>query len=433
MSWAALANDQWVSYKDLQDAVDTGVFVLRTGQTIPTPTSDREAERDGIITWLWAEIDTTGWVGVVPNNQWVQKSWIKPVTVPVPTDEILDLGSPSQLFFNAVDSQIYYLESDTMGNVPTVIDGGIGMLDPVTAETYSDITYYAIGTGSQTGVLNTANNTIYSQGYNSSGLVMFNCTSKTFSTILYGGSSSSDRGSVYLVGTRIYASYGAIQGFVVVDTTTNTRLADFVPPGAIDGGYVDFFMIQAPGSTVWIYLSNSTTEPVRADLYNLADVYAGGTPVPIASITNLSTVQNRVGRYGITNVQFDFDGDKMWFTASGEKVIRAISNSSRTVVHNIGITSSFPYLYLGILLHPQTNNVYASGSFGDNTDDSASPITYLLDTVAGTIFQTYPGVSFRNNFVYAPTTDKSYGTSPGRYVYSVPNTGYSTDGSILVY
>lgn len=68
MAWASLASNQWVSRNDLQDAVTTGVFTLKPGQTIPA--GDKWVTRSEIETWINATVSSGA------SNQWPQKSWI---------------------------------------------------------------------------------------------------------------------------------------------------------------------------------------------------------------------------------------------------------------------------------------------------------------------------------------------------------------------
>lgn len=72
MAWSSLLNTQWVSRNDLQDAVTTGVFTLKAGQSIPA--GNNWVIRSEVETWINA-IVTSG-----TSAQWPQKSWIVPVT-----------------------------------------------------------------------------------------------------------------------------------------------------------------------------------------------------------------------------------------------------------------------------------------------------------------------------------------------------------------
>ena len=77
MSWTALANNQWVSREDLQDAVDTSVFVETGG--IPTPTPSRWMTKEEIEDAVDATVTSS------TDTQWPQKSWIIPNTTTTTT------------------------------------------------------------------------------------------------------------------------------------------------------------------------------------------------------------------------------------------------------------------------------------------------------------------------------------------------------------
>lgn len=76
MSWTALANNQLISRSDLQDAVTTGVFQLRAGQTIDltAPNNNRFVTKSEVETWLFASVSTA------TSNQYPEKDWLTPIT-----------------------------------------------------------------------------------------------------------------------------------------------------------------------------------------------------------------------------------------------------------------------------------------------------------------------------------------------------------------
>jgi len=73
MAWASLASNQWISRNDLQDAVTTGVFLLRPSQSIPA--GNNFVTRLEVETWIYATVSTGA------SNQWPQKSWLTPIVV----------------------------------------------------------------------------------------------------------------------------------------------------------------------------------------------------------------------------------------------------------------------------------------------------------------------------------------------------------------
>lgn len=90
MAWAPLLSNQWVSCNDLQDAVTTGVFTLKAGQTIPA--TNQWITRTQAETWINCTV-TNG-----TASQWPQKSWIIPATTTTTTTTTV-LGVLSFPFF----------------------------------------------------------------------------------------------------------------------------------------------------------------------------------------------------------------------------------------------------------------------------------------------------------------------------------------------
>lgn len=110
MAWSSLANNQWVSRTDLQNAVTTGVFTLKAGQSIPV--GNNWVTRTNVETWINATVSNG------TSLQWPQKSWIIPAACPggIQAYETADIfysenfnDFPDCFYFNSSNSR-YYLE-----------------------------------------------------------------------------------------------------------------------------------------------------------------------------------------------------------------------------------------------------------------------------------------------------------------------------------
>lgn len=353
----------------------------------------------------------------------------KPCDLPVIVDEIINLGSPDKLFYNPHDNLIYYLESDSVAAKPELssVLGSIGYFNPVTATSINDITYpvTSYGAGSSSGIYSPTVNKIYCQGYNSGGLVIFDCTSKTVTKkIPYGSLNSSQMGSVYLVGDKIYANFTGISGFKVVDTNTDNQLPDYIPSGG--SGHTQFFLIST-GSLMWVFYTGSLSAVSKVVIYNQNDL-----TTPLQTINNLDTTPAGNSRYTITEPQIDFNNSKIWYSGIGESHIYSIDINTRAIVDNIAINrNGFSYVGVRALRHEKSQILYFSGAYQNSPFDPGSPVTFRMDTELGQIIQTY-NVSF-SNFEFSPINNRTYAGSPGRHVYSSPNTGYDSDGKIIVY
>ncbi len=354
-----------------------------------------------------------------------------PCIVPIITQTITGLATPTNLIYNSNDGLMYYTEMDTMLNIPSIIEGAMGWFDPLTAQTYNDMDYApsSIGRGCNTCVYVPANNTIYAQGYHSRGTVIFNCTTKNTTFINFDTNNSSSFGNMYLVGTKVYGAYVPIAGFVVIDTVTNTRITDFIPP--LKAGHSDFFLLQI-GTQAWIFYFNSTNalDKPKCEIYDLATLSNSSTP--IATINNLANTQFINGRYAITEPVFDFTNNKLWYTSLGDSRLYSITVATRTITDSLAMPiGAKNYCTARCLRHEQSQTVYVSGAQVSTLSESGDPITFKLNPTIPSI-QTVSSTNFAK-FVYAPNTGKTYSAVPGRAVYNSPNTGYDSDGSIQIY
>jgi hypothetical protein len=76
MSWASLASNQWVSYTNLQNAIDTGVVTPVSG--VYFPSIDRWASKDFLLSVANAD-PTNPYLSPKAANQWIAK---RDVTAP---------------------------------------------------------------------------------------------------------------------------------------------------------------------------------------------------------------------------------------------------------------------------------------------------------------------------------------------------------------
>lgn len=76
MSWASLASNQWVSYTNLQNAVDTGVVTLINS----FPSTDRWIDKGTLLSSVNAD-PTNPYLSPKSSNQWVAKRDVTAPTV----------------------------------------------------------------------------------------------------------------------------------------------------------------------------------------------------------------------------------------------------------------------------------------------------------------------------------------------------------------
>lgn len=348
--------------------------------------------------------------------------------VPIVVTEFDDLGSPVALFYNTNDNLMYVLDEDTVAAIPGITEGGVGRFNPSTATGISDFTYVNTGGKPNAGVFNAANNKIYFHGLKTGGMRIYNCSSQTLlgTLIAYGapaGTQVFTRQGVYLIGTRVYASSTDVGGFVVVETTTDTQLANFVPPNPSS---YEAFQLIGVGSELWVYQYGSVTGNARVLIYNASDLSA-----PIATINDLVETGDFSGKKYGSGLAFDASG-QLWMCSFGDNELRAINTSTRTIVHNIPISmEGKDYSTVYPQLHPTSGAFYFSGRLVNNGTEAGLQRTYQIDTSAGTILATFP-TEF-GSFVMYPPNGQNYVVQPNLFSWNVPNTDFDSDGKIIVY
>lgn len=522
MSWSALAANQWVSRNDLQDAVNTSVFTLKSGQTIPA--GNNWVTRTEVETWINATV-TQG-----ASNQWPQKSWIIasatwdlqcPVitsnqvgtqinfsftlpsstadnpslkkilikafnnttgtidgtytftqgTPPNPTSysnsitglssgstykvnldflgagdvvlqscglppvikQITQLGSPQGLLiFNTNDNLMYGIDTDTCAAKSGSTDGSIYRFDPTTAQTIADFTYVNLGGLPNTGVYYAPTNKIYVQGPKTGGIYAYSCNTQTFGTLMaYGpapGTFTYSRGNMYLLGGMVYAGYTAISGFKVINPTTDTFAADFVPSWPDNTDQADITMIEVGSTEIWVLITQTSNIRPRIYFYNKSNVSAG----PTGEIDDVVLNKDANNKYTASWMLKDATGNKVWFAAPKDNKIYAYSASTKALLHTISVpTEGYTYARLVPYLHPN-GTLYFTGRLNNDLTGVGVARTYEINTSSGTIANVYSlGIG---NFIYAPTTGNTYGTVSGIRSYDGgTTTGYDSDGKVQVF
>lgn len=349
---------------------------------------------------------------------------------PIPVQEIINLGTPNAIAFNSNNNRMYYIDFDTIG-VLSITDGGVGHYNPLTATSISDITYPASARGMMLEHMayNATNNKLFLHGRKSGGMVIYNCATNNVSTVIsYGtnGDSIQTRQKVYSIGNRIYGGYSTIGGFVVVDPSTDTRLADFIPPNS--GGYATFRMVSV-GSELWLFETSSASTRSQVLIYNASDLSS-----PIATINNIDSVQASTGNYEISDtLYYDSATNKVWFVSYGALEIKAISTISRTIVNTTTIPNEGKSMALmSPVFRQSSNTLYVSGSLSNSFTDPGLQRIYQIDKTTGNILATFTSFSI-GSLVYCPLNNSNYAVVPGLASYNIPNTGYDTDGKIITY
>jgi hypothetical protein len=130
MSWAGIANNQCISFNNLQDAVNTGVFILKA--TIPV--SLEQITKTDANTYVY--IDTTyGPYAAKASNQLVVKSDLRDIVLFYLSYSTVDFSSACAAY---PTTTIYYASSGSILQNGTIIYTDQGLTTPAPAGYYSD-------------------------------------------------------------------------------------------------------------------------------------------------------------------------------------------------------------------------------------------------------------------------------------------------------
>jgi hypothetical protein len=148
MSWSSLVSNQWVSYSNLQNAVDTGVL-----DAISTfPSTDRWINKSDLISYVGVDI-ANPYLSAKSSNQWVAVRDITPIKFcPVSNYRLANSGpggdivSPNPYTYsgNSYLGTTLWVDVGTISGVITISYSIDYFYDPSAA--YSFHIYYPDGT-----------------------------------------------------------------------------------------------------------------------------------------------------------------------------------------------------------------------------------------------------------------------------------------------
>lgn len=339
--------------------------------------------------------------------------------VPPVQKTFANLASPYTLMYNSTNHNIYFTDYDAPHS--------LRYFDPATAQDQSDfvdvdstnIGLMHLGAA----VYNAATNKVYAHGDDSGGMIIVDCSDNTLSkTIAYGADQLSNRQQMYLIDGTVYAYTLSGNKFVTVDTITEVMGTDFVPDS--NSTYPVSSMIQA-GTKLWVIQSGGSA--ARAISYNLSDL----TTV-VNVINNIATQLNSTGHIDVNTAWLDSSTGEIWFCSPGDQYIGVINTNTFTLSHTIPVPmGGKTYARLSARYYAPTDTLYFSGALTNNSLDPGQEATFAIDrthyTTTGSTANSY------GQFVFAESTGFSYVAIGGLVYWNTPNTGYDTDGQVVVY
>lgn len=426
-NWNSLVDGQLVDRTALNDAVSTSVFILRSGQTIPTGArcvTTPEGE-----TWVFLDnsfMPTDGRVpwkrDFVPNAttpyHWIADTGTTYCETYVIEQTVFTGFASTQQGFVSADNKIFYPDASLNGVVwfdPTVITAG-------TDATLINITGSG-GSSRPTGAYyHQPTDKLYVDSFYGGGLTVIDCASKSISsTISFGSNSMYSRGNVYYLSAfdEIWAVGNS--GFLRINATTEAT----IPNGAFDG--TGSIFVAAVNGKVYIYNDHDTND---IKVYN-----SSGTL--LNTITGLCTNNNPASSTPVSRGYYvDIPNQKIYAgetSSTGGISILDLNTDTLTHLHipNEGQT----YVNVSVVgFHPLRNSIYIGGGIftATNSSDSQARLWRFdvnLQTITDTIA---PSVNLAiNSIVYYPANNSVYVGSAGLVPESSPNTGHASDGTII--
>lgn len=343
------------------------------------------------------------------------------IYIPPVQKEFINLASPYTLMYNSVNDNFYFTDYDAPHS--------LRKFDPATAQDEGDFVDVASGDIGAfrlgAAVYDSAHDTLYAHGDISSGLIIVDCSTDTvLKVISYGSNSLSNRQDMYLISGIVYAYTLSGNKFVTVSTSTNNKGNDFIPDS--NGSYPTGSLIDDGGSKIWILQSGGGA--ARAISYNKSDL----TTV-VDTVNTIAQVMGANGHIEVSSGWYDSSSKEIWFSSPGDNYIGVIDTQTGTLSHTINIPMEGKgFSYLKEIHYSPNDGLYFTGRLTDSTTDAGIFRTYLMDRnnykIAGKT-----NTQLSGKFIHATSTDKDYVASTGLVWWNTPNTGYDTDGKIVVY
>jgi hypothetical protein len=410
-TWASLAINQLVDETALNDAVSTSVFLVNSGQTVPTGTlcvSSTQAS-------TWLQLDTSA---LPTGTQLPTKQQIIPAAI-TELDTILNFASPSFCF--EYNNLLYYTDPTLNGVIyfdpRTLTDGSLASLIAIPSSSGSS-SFASRPTGAY---FQTSSNKMFVNSFYGGGMSILDLTTNTVvGNIAYATDGMYSRGNIFPVD-----SLGEIWGLgtsalLRINASTLAPISSsFTASGAV--------FVCGMNSKIYVFTDNTV---------NNVQVYDTSLN-PLSTITGLCANVSNNGHNVSRGYYADTTTGKIYVgELSSTGAITVIDTTTDTISNRVtvpleGKTYGGPSV---INYHPIRNTIYVGGSIFTNTDASDSEARmWAFDVTTETITQTVsPSANVGITAVtYYPIENSVYVGSAGEIPESSPNTDQSTDGIVF--
>ena len=335
---------------------------------------------------------------------------------------ITGLSSPFLTWWDAVQERLYYADiDDPAGNIAWFTD-----ID--TATTVADVTHSAAVTFDPiyNGYFDELYRRIYLVGADTNGLIVYDIDADSMSTVAFGSNGPFQRTALYVFGNLIICNNGNDDVILIArDTLTiNTTVptAGITNPEHFDNGP---YIIEMVGSSLYVVSSNADADSVG--VYDTSLNHITEIVLPGAATWSFANYWQ--------SIFYDATSDKLFVSDTGSRQRFVIDPDTNTVIDTREYTDleDKSNCAFSFSVDPLTNTLYASYSAqNDSSDSSPRERLFRVDRTTYDFTHMFENVAAAR-FAGIPDHGWFIGCDPNVVSYSVPNTGYDTDGTVTVF
>lgn len=437
-SWAACPPDGFVSHDILQDAINTGVLRVRSGQQLPQdipPESRRWTRADEVLTWLHATLSVT-----IPSNRYVRKEWIIPI---VDTEwvggssvcetsqtftlikTITGLMSPQGVYWDAPSQRYYVVDVD---HNPT----NLYWFNPATATTAADMNYVSLPAHSgqiANHKYDPDTRRIWMCGDFNGGIYVTNLADETTTTLPAGPNGSFARLALYIFGDFVYCS-NSVNGTMYIYNKNTLALVDAKLISTITNGSLYFtnaYQMLQVNNEVWIAANQRTNDQIGRYDFNLTylgTITPSGTAKPTGSW---------VANFFWQSAYFDEAKNRLYLADVGSNSLYVFNGTTGAQLGSLLVTErqGKPWISHSLILDKVTGDlIWSIQAMTDPADATKKLWIYSLNRDSLTVKDMFVGISFGTLTAQVGTTNE-WGASQGNV--AAQGGSWATDGVLYHY
>lgn len=364
---------------------------------------------------------------------WIEDTFTCEQTDPLTlADTYTGFSSPQGMYWDETLQRMYIIDADD-------VNGNLYWLDPVSFTGFGDQNYIAgssvPGDLVQSFDSSTSLRKIFLAGPSTGGVIAYDVAANTFTPITTGTDGPFARTFCRLVGGTLYLSNQIDAELALINPATNAIISvvdvTTIPGNTSNQYFNNAYTITAVNGELWVCAASRATSGNIARYNSTLTSFLGSI-----TITGASTISGGTwgGRYWQT-VFFDQANDKFYLHDIGSNTTTIIDTTTNTIDSQTVITNlqGKTHVNIGWNINPLTDQMFANRqNLNDPSDGSQILRFYEVDRATSNfksmyLDQTTAGLTFRTG------SNQFWAVAPGLFEWSVPNTGYATDGEIFKY